>query len=180
MKELNGKVENTHKQDDREFYSRGDYQSYESIALNIKGYNERWNTQRSTRTLGWKTPNEVLKEACVRVMALALFIQNDKNTTLYKLDDQGNAYLPIPKPEKPAKIKIKTHKLSAVDKYLHYLEWLEKNKLKCLIFGNPTMSQNFSKTRRCLKIFQNGENGEIDSQSEAERRNGQLNSYSPK
>ena len=150
VKELNGKVENTHKQDDREFYSRGDYQSYESIALNMKGYNERWNTQRSTRALGWKTPNEVLAEACVRVMALALFIQNNKNTALYKLDQSGNAYMPIPKPEKAVKIKNKTRKLSTVDKYLQYLEWADQNKLKCLIFGNPTMSQNFSAVMQSL------------------------------
>ena len=146
VKELNGKVENTHKQDDREFFAMNDFKSFESIELNTRGYNERWNSQRSTKALDWRTPNEVLAEACVRVMALALFIHNGKNTALYKLDENGNAYLPIPKPEKPAKIKNKTRKLSVVDKYLQYLEWTEQNKLKCLIFGNPTMSQNFSKS----------------------------------
>ena len=74
VKELNGKVENTHKQDDREFFSQGTYKTYEALALNTKGYSERWNAQRATRALGSRTPNQVLEAAAVRVMALMLFL----------------------------------------------------------------------------------------------------------
>ena len=66
VKELNGKVENTHKQDDREFFAMNDFSTYESIALGTEGYNERWNTQRATKALGWLTPAGVLEQAGVR------------------------------------------------------------------------------------------------------------------
>ncbi len=144
VKELNGKVENTHKQDDREFYSQNSFSSYESIALNTRGYNERWNTQRSTKALGWQTPEEVVINAYIKAIALLLYVQNEKNTAFYKIDGFGNTYLPIPKPQKIIKTKNKPRKISAVGKYLQYLEWLDKKSLKCLTLGYPTNSQNFS------------------------------------
>ena len=144
VKELNGKVENTHKQDDREFFAMGYYITYESIALNMKGYNDRWNNQRATKALGWKTPAEVIYDAYVRVMAAMLLIKDDRNTALYRFTEAGSTYLPIPKPEKVVKKKIKTRTSKLVDQYLNYLEWADKNKYKCLIFTTPTISQNFS------------------------------------
>ena len=148
VKELNGKVENTHKQDDREFFAMGYFKNYEEIALNMRGYNDRWNTQRATRALGKKTPNEVILDAYVRVLALAMFIKNNNISEVYKLDAHGDAYMPIPKPEKLVKPKNKTRKISAVDKYLRYLEWSDKNKLKCLIFGNPSIYLTSSELTR--------------------------------
>lgn len=144
VKELNGKVENTHKQDDREFFAMSNFKDYESIALNTKGYNERWNSQRATKALGWETPDEVIIQAYVRAMGLLMFVRSDANTALYKFDEQGNTHLPIPKPEKVLKPKNKTSKVTIVDKYLGFHDWSVKNKLKCLILGYPTMSQNFS------------------------------------
>jgi hypothetical protein len=38
VKELNGKVENTHKQDDREFFAMNYFSTYESIMKSTKGY----------------------------------------------------------------------------------------------------------------------------------------------
>lgn len=146
VKELNGKVENTHKQDDREFFAMGYCKNFESIELNTRGYNDRWNNQRSTKALGWKTPTEVIYEAYVRVLALLIFIKNDDNTALYKLTEAGDAYMPVPKPQKTVQNKNKTRKITAVDKYLNYLEWVDQNRLKCLIIGNPTISQNFSQS----------------------------------
>ncbi len=143
VKELNGKVENTHKQDDREFFAMGNYKTYEGIALNTKGYNDRWNNQRATRALGRKTPNQVIQEAFVKVLALLLLVQTDKNKGLYQFDENGNAYLPILKPEEIKEKKNKTRKVSAVDQYLAYLDWLDKKRLWAL-FTYPTMSQNFS------------------------------------
>ena len=144
VKELNGKVENTHKQDDREFYAVNFFTSYESIAKSTKGYNDRWNNQRRTKVLGWLTPSQTIELSYVKTLALMLFIKNEGNTAFYKLDAQGDAYIPIPKPVKVAKLKIKTRKKSSVDKYLDYLEWADKNKYRCIIFGNPSISQNFS------------------------------------
>lgn len=147
VKELNGKVENTHKQDDREFFAMGDCQTYESIALNTKGYNERWNSQRATKTLGWKTPDEVIYEAYVKAIATMMFVQTDQNTAVYNMATDGTMYLPQPKTEKVVKPMNKTRKPSTVDKYLKYLEWADKNKLKCLSLGMPSISQNFSEIK---------------------------------
>jgi len=60
--------------------------------------------------------------------------------------------LPIPTPKKLVKPKIKTRKISAVDKYLQYLDWDEKNKIKALIVGTPKMSQNFSEQKKQPKM----------------------------
>ena len=63
QKELNGKVENTHKYDDREFFSQSSCQSYEQLKLYTKAHNIRWNERRETKTLGWQTPFEVVLQS---------------------------------------------------------------------------------------------------------------------
>lgn len=151
VKELNGKVENTHKQDDREFFAMNYFTTYESIALATKGYNDRWNNQRATKALGWLTPAQTIEQAYVKVLALMMFIRNESNTAIYNFNCNGDVVLPIPRPEKVVQKKNKTRKVSKVDKYLQYLEWVDQNKLKCLIFGNPTISQNFSVTLRRME-----------------------------
>lgn len=129
VKELNGKVENTHKQDDREFYSKGPYKDFKSIRLNIKGYNERWNQTRRTKTLGWKSPDEVVTEAYVRATAWLMWMKS------------GSSKVEV---EKPRPTKIRTRKkIGYVEKYLQYLEWESKNKNRAIALL-PTMSQNFS------------------------------------
>lgn len=129
VKELNGKVENTHKQDDREFYARGPYKDFKNIRLNIKGYNERWNQIRRTKTLGWKSPNEVLVEAYVRSLAWLMWIKG--------IYPQVGILKPRPK-------KIRTRKrIGVVKKYLQFLEWESKNKGRAIALL-PTMSPNFS------------------------------------
>ena len=144
VKELNGKVENTHKQDDREFFAVNSFRTYESIALATIGYNDRWNNVRATKTLGWKTPNEVLVAAQIRVLAVLIFVQNERNKSAYELNALGNAWLPIPKPEKRPKKKIQTRKPGAVEKYLKYLEWDDSKKKLPIFFTSPSISQNFS------------------------------------
>jgi hypothetical protein len=144
VKELNGKVENTHKQDDREFFAMNYFSTYESIALSTKGYSDRWNTQRATKALGWLTPAQTIEQAYVKVIAMMMFIKEEGHTSVYKLNQQGDAMMTVPKPQKQVQKKNKTRKVSAVDKYLSYLEWADQNKLKCLILGNPTISPNFS------------------------------------
>ena len=144
VKELNGKVENTHKQDDREFFAMNYFTTYESIALSTKGYSDRWNTQRATKALGWLTPAQVIELAYVKAIAMIMFIKKEGDVSVYKLDQHGDAVMTVPKPQKQVQKKNKTRKISAVDKYLGYLEWANQNKLKCLILGNPTISPNFS------------------------------------
>lgn len=142
VKELNGKVENTHKQDDREFFAKGPYRDLKTIQINSLGYNQRWNEQRRTRALGFKSPNEVIREAYVRALALLSFFVNDQNRALHKLDSEGNAYLEINE-QKPRKI-IRTRKPTAVEKYLKYLEWEEEKKKLPAILTYPMMSQSYA------------------------------------
>lgn len=133
MKELNGKVENTHKQDDREFYAVNHFKDDRSLSLCIKGYNDRWNGLRATKVLGRKTPNEVIYEAYVRALAMHL-VWNIKSV---------NELQPTPGDWPQAKKKKnRTRKPSVFSKHLKYLEWLDKNKLSALI-TYPTMSQNY-------------------------------------
>src|SRR5205814_1606755 len=101
VKELNGKVENTHKQDDREFFAVNDFRTFEQIELGTRGYSERWNNQRSTRALGWKTPAQVLADAFVRAYALLLFMTKERNNAVYHFDSQGDVVgFAVPKPKK--------------------------------------------------------------------------------
>lgn len=143
VKELNGKVENTHKQDDREFFAMNHFTSFNSIEMGTKGYNDRWNNLRATKALAWKTPSQIITEAYVKVLALILMIQKDKVESLYRLDNEGNAYMPIPKPKIKKKVPVRTRKPSTVEKYLKYLEWADKKKLPAIL-TYPTMSLDFS------------------------------------
>jgi len=129
VKELNGKVENTHKQDDREFYSKGPYRDFKNIRLNIKGYNERWNQIRRTKTLRWQSPDEVVIQSYVKSLGWLMWIKG--------VYPQGEVIQPRPE-------KIRTRKkMGVVRRYLQFLEWESKNKAKAL-FWLPTMSPNFS------------------------------------
>ena len=151
VKELNGKVENTHKQDDREFYARGKHKSFESLCLNIKGYNYRWNEQRRTKALGRKTPIEVLRTAYVKIFAFFLPHRTEENKAVYNIDLEGNSYVPLPKTA-VLKKKNRTPKRSLVQRYLDYLEWEDKNKLKALAW-TPTMSQSFSEFYKHMMVI---------------------------
>lgn len=143
VKELNGKVENTHKQDDREFYAQGPYESEEKINLNITGYNQRWNQTRRTKALKWKSPNETIDQAYIKALALALFFNPPKDI----------APVETPKQRQAKSIKIRTQKKKTyVEKYLQFLEWDSKNKVRGATVGLwPTMSQNFSYLKGNLK-----------------------------
>lgn len=134
VKELNGKVENTHKQDDREFFAVNDFKSFESIEFGTRSYNERWNNTRATKALGFRTPNEVVQESYVRALAMHL-IWDVKSFN----DLQPSAVgWPAAQPK-----KNRTRKQTAIEKYLKYLEWADKKKLPAFLIY-PLMSQNFS------------------------------------
>jgi len=142
VKELNGKVENTHKQDDREFFSKGPYRDHAHIQKCSLGYNLRWNQSRFTKALGWRTPEQVIAQAYVRAVVCLRLVQTIANTGLHRIDKQGNAYLPIVE-QKPRK-QIQTRKPTSVEKYLKYLEWEDSKKKLPMLFTYPMMSQNFS------------------------------------
>lgn len=156
-KELNGKVENTHKFDDREFYSQIEVYTFTELQQATIEWNRRWNDERPTKTLGWKTPNEVLYEACVRAYAyLKLLLpplawQQVKRVKKLSI---GTATIYAPRAELiQVKQKLKTpKKLSSIDRYLQYLDWEEKQKLKSWL-PVPVILQNFSVSLSLLESF---------------------------
>jgi hypothetical protein len=148
QKELNGKVENTHKQDDREFYSKYAFKNFESLERVMRGYCDRWNTVRATKSLEWRTPVESLEWACVRAIAYLEYLRSRFSLPLETSErersevSQGRKSI-IPEQPKPA-AAAKPKKLSAVDRYLQWLEWDESRKRLKAVLLLPQMSQNFS------------------------------------
>jgi transposase InsO family protein len=142
VKELNGKVENTHGFDDREFYSKtpGGFKNYDSLERNTRGWNERWNKLRHTRKLGWRTPNEVLEAAYVAYLTF-LLTWSQQSHAVAQLNDQGVFEMRVPSAPQTRKIK-KSRRKTAVDRYLTWIEGEEKKSLKSII-AVPVMSQIF-------------------------------------
>ena len=132
VKELNGKVENTHGFDDREFYSRYvlSFKNYESLERNMRSWNERWNGSRHTASLGWRTPNEVIVQSYVGYLVFWLNWVEQTNSLAIK---------PPPRARKIKKPKRKT----AVDRYLAWMDGEEKKSMKSII-AVPAMSQSLS------------------------------------
>ena len=141
-KELNGKVENTHRFDDREFFSQIRCLNFRALDDHSRFYNQRWNERRKTKTLGWKTPLQVIDESYVRAVAFLLHIslRSPGEQSLVKMTESGDMMLPIFPDEKPIK-KIKRPGL--VDRYLQYMDWEERQRLKALV-PLVAMSQIFS------------------------------------
>lgn len=124
-KEINGKVENTHRFDDIEFYSQIDPQSFEELKLLLKDYNKRWNTERATKTLGWLTPMQSVKTAYVKAMAFVNFILKKYAKEERKIKVKKQLGRTIETPQRSNKDK-KIKKLTYVGRYLQYLDWLDK------------------------------------------------------
>lgn len=156
QKELNGKVENTHKQDDREFYAGTEDKTFEQLEHRMRGYNDRWNNLRFTKGLGWRTPNQCVENGYVRAVAYLMAMAEkypQQIKPLHAVSSMGNIYLPIPKAQpQPRKTKSR-RKLTFVDRYLQWHEWDRKKTLKAVL-PLPVMSQNFSLTMRQLIMRQ--------------------------
>jgi transposase len=138
-KEINGKVENTHGFDDREFYSAAKgFKNYRDLKRNVYGWSERWNSIRHTKKLGWRTPNEVIEAAYV--CYLVFWISwCERQPNLAKLQSDGTLEM-LTQPIPQAKRQKKAKRISAVDRYLAWMEWEEKKSLKSVI-AVPAMSQ---------------------------------------
>lgn len=143
QKELNGKVENTHKQDDREFFARGEAKTFESLEKQMRSYNERWNVLRATKALGWKTPEQCLEAACVRAVAYVSLLADryPKHRALFVHDEHGNAQIVLPKTQPLPRKSKKRRPRSATDRYLQWHDW---DKSKKSLLPLPVMSQIFS------------------------------------
>ena len=134
QKELNGKVENTHKQDDRIFFSQIYPNTLKDIQRATRSYNERWNSLRRTKALGWKTPDQVVENAYVACLAWSMVVR------------------PPEKPIEIAPVKKKRPKRgNLVSRYLQWMEYDDKMYPKAIL-PVSTISQNFSRRPEVPKI----------------------------
>jgi transposase InsO family protein len=101
VKELNGKVENTHKQDDREFFSQINPTCLGELQALSQRYEWIWNHERRTKALHWKSPMEVIYMAYVVVVAIFKNLADRKNVKV---------------------AQIKTKKSTAIDRYLKWMD----------------------------------------------------------
>lgn len=128
-KELNGKVENTHKWDDREFYSQYQATGLKDLQRATKAHNKRWNQERATATLDWQTPLQVIYKLHRTLLFLKLWFHSkavELGLTTTSLDKYGNFKVEVPRqlPNKPVKLAKKE---STVDRYLQYQDWEQAN-----------------------------------------------------
>ncbi len=141
VKELNGKVENSHGFDDREFYAANQgFKDYSSLEKNVRGWNERWNRSRHTKKLGWRSPNEVVQASYVRYLLFWLE-WSEVHKPLARMNAEGIFVLHVPAAPPLTRIKIKPRKKSQVDRYLAWMDGEEKKSLKSII-AVPAMSQS--------------------------------------
>ena len=63
----NGKVERSHRKDNERFYATHTFYSFDDFANQLKVYNRRDYNNFPMRPLGWKTPNQVLRNYLVSV-----------------------------------------------------------------------------------------------------------------
>ncbi len=143
-KELQGKVENTHKQDDREFYAKYEFTDFWQLEKAMRSWNERWNEQRATKALRWRTPEQVIYAATVAWVAHLINFQKRLPagvTSMIKIDQNGNLFLPVPETPKPRQ-QQKVKEKSMVDRYLTWMDG-EAKKLKSFLVL-PTIYQIFS------------------------------------
>ena len=143
-KELQGKVENTHKQDDREFYAKYKFNDYWKLETYMRSWNQRWNEQRATKALRWRTPNEVIYASVQAWVAYLLNYQTKHPqgaAIQFKIDNDGNLFLEVPKARNlPEQKKVKGKNM--VDRYLSWMDG-ETKKLKTILVL-PTIYQIFS------------------------------------
>jgi transposase InsO family protein len=144
VKELNGKVENTHGFDDREFYSRytHSFENYASLERTMRGWNKHWNSSRHTAKLGWRTPDEVIENAYVGYIVFWL-AWSDRYQPLARLNADGLFEMTVPAAAPLTRKSKKPKRRSAVDRYLAWMDGEEKKSLKSVI-AVPAMSQILS------------------------------------
>jgi transposase InsO family protein len=139
-KEINGKVENSHRFDDREFFSQGlKATSLNEIRAQAAIHNHYWNELRPTRALQWRAPVEMLADAHVRAYVfIAAFLERyAKSAARMEVINTPNGQITRQWQEKIKKAK-------KPNRYLQYLDWLDRQKLKLVpplvpIFSSPSV-----------------------------------------
>jgi Integrase core domain len=142
-KELNGKVECSHKYDDEEFYSLVRAETIDGLEVAVINHCRIWNTERHTKTLGWKTPDESVEHAQIVALALILAYKDLDLEKMLAIEYETRltplGTVTIQRDGSPPKPRKKPN---FVNRYLQYTEWAGKPKIKSL-FPAPLMSQIF-------------------------------------
>ena len=141
QKEINGKIENCHKQDDREFFSQINPKCLAEIQKSTLGYEYRWNNVRRTKALKRRTPREAVEYSYVTTLAFLSYMKDrydSKTEPLLKMLKTGDLVHRLK--NKVQIIKKRTKRISFVNRYLQYLKWDENN---CVLYLSP-ISLNFS------------------------------------
>ena len=123
-KELNGKVENTHKQDDREFFSQSEFLSYKDLQEKTILNQKRWNERRKTKARKWKTPNEAVGMGLVRALAFLMFNKRLNAKRGLQITSEGMTYLEVLRDVKRVKVENRTRKISEKDRIKNTLKGL--------------------------------------------------------
>ena len=63
----NGKVERSHRKDNERFYATHTFYSFDDFATQLKAYNRRDYNNFPMRPLGWRSPNQALKDYLLSV-----------------------------------------------------------------------------------------------------------------
>lgn len=144
VKELNGKVENTHKQDDNEFFSQHTFENFEQLKALTALWEGHWNEQRATKALGWKTPSQLVYKYLMAWLICALAIQ-DRLNEMELIQKRSEKEL-------LAK-KMKTNQQSThVDRYLAWMDW-EAAQYPKYAFAVSTISRIYSRKTIYICIY---------------------------
>jgi hypothetical protein len=136
-KELNGKVENSHKFDDEEFYSQNQFKNFTELQTRIYAHNDRWNNRRPTKSLGWRTPSQLVLQYKMTLAILEgwlLDLQREHNQREKERELINQALL----------IKKQVKKPSAIDRYLAWVDWDAKKGSKYALLPVSYISTIYS------------------------------------
>jgi len=136
-KEINGKVENTHKFDEKEFYQVYRFETLQELRAAIAWNNKRWNSRRHTNALQWRTPDQVVKDSFLKAAMYLLWLDPkvfERKADQYETKERDLGSITIKKVDKPKR-------LTDFEKYMQFVNW-DKN--QNWGFGLLGLSRNFS------------------------------------
>ena len=156
-KEINGKVENTHRFDEREFYQRFDFRNLIELRDGVAWYNRRWNTRRYTKALGWRTPEKVVKDSYLKA---ALLMQIYAPKFLEKSSDRYQVKTTMAGKIVTKISKKKTKMLNHTERYLQFLKWDDDQNWGFVLLGiSRNFSRSYRRARPMLPIVENVKGG---------------------
>jgi hypothetical protein len=137
-KELNGKVENTHKYDDEEFFSQIHAETFAKLQTETKKHNREWNEGRKTKTLGWRTPGGLVEEIKATILTLLLFCRKEEPLAMTPSAAQSQMHQKSQFVPKSKKIE---------DRYFAWMAWEAAQYPVFILFPLSGMSLSYSTQR---------------------------------